>query len=133
MGSQPNRFTTADTVSQILSITEADPVVIVIDALDEVDEYVRDDLFAVLTQIVEGSRNVVKVFLSSRTDADICLAFDGCTGVCVDERINRTDIDNFVVHEGDRAIRRRKLLRGRVSESARLEIISTLRSKSQGM
>lgn len=133
VGSQPNRFTIADTVSQILRNTEADPVVIIIDALVEMDLYVRDDLFAALTRIVGESLNVIKVFLSSRRDADICLAFDGCTSVCVDEGMNHTDIDNFVVHEVDRAIRRRRLLRGRVSESARLEITSTLTSKAQGM
>ncbi|KAH7311602.1 ankyrin repeat-containing domain protein [Stachybotrys elegans] len=58
-------------VNFILELTVTDPVIIVVDALDEISEYHRPSLIHALEQIVVKSSSVVKVFLTSRNDSQI--------------------------------------------------------------
>jgi NACHT domain len=65
-----------ETVAHISAITEKDPITIVLDALDEVEEKERGDLFDALERVVQDSPNVVKIFVSSRNDGDIVERFE---------------------------------------------------------
>ncbi len=132
-GGQTPSLGMEEIVAHILNITADDPVILIVDALDEIDDIKRGDLFDALDQIVQQSHNVVKIFLSSRNDGDIVDRFDHCSNVRMDEGLNRDDINHFVLHEVDQAIKSKKLLRGRVTSRLREEIISTLCSGAQGM
>ena len=132
-GAQTKALDIEETVAHILNITADDPVILVVDALDEIDDVKRGDLFDAFDQIVQESQNVVKIFISSRNDGDIVDRFDHCLDVHIDENLNRDDITYFVQHKVDQAIKSKRLLRGRVTSLLRNEIITTLCSGAQGM
>ncbi|KAL8792023.1 MAG: hypothetical protein Q9195_005364 [Heterodermia aff. obscurata] len=122
-----------ETVAHILAITEEDPVTIVLDALDEVDDSERAELFDALDQIVQESPNVVKIFLSSRRDGDIVERFEPCTQIGLDHDMTHYDIRRFVEHKITEATATKKLLRGKVSPSLRDDIVKTLCEGANGM
>lgn len=55
-------------MTHILDITADNPVIMVIDAFDEVDDAVRSQLLDALEEIVLESQNLVKIFVSRRND-----------------------------------------------------------------
>ncbi|KAI1424997.1 ankyrin repeat-containing domain protein [Xylaria sp. FL1777] len=57
-----------DCVSLILRITATDPLIIIIDALYEIDDNKLPELIEALRQIVANSSNVVKIFLTARSN-----------------------------------------------------------------
>lgn len=122
-----------ETVAHVLAITEEDPVTIVLDALDEVDDSERVELFDTLEQIVQESQNVVKVFISSRRDGDIVERFEQCTQIRVDHNLIHHDIHRFVEHRVCEAITTKKLLRGKISSTLRDNIVKTLSEGAKGM
>ena len=117
----------------ILDITAVDPVTIVIDALDEVDESRRNVLFDALERIIQESQSVVKLFISSRNDGDIVERFEQYPNVGITSELNHLDIQSFVRSKIEAAIKSKKILRGKVSPDLRTEICKTLIAKSQGM
>lgn len=119
--------------AHILDIAKDDPITLVLDALDEVDYANRGELFDALEQIVQESQNVVKLFVSSRTDGDIVERFEQHSKVRIDDLLNHDDIQRFIEHEVAKSIRTKKLLRGKVSPSLRDDIIKTLSKKANGM
>ena len=121
-----------ETVEHILAITKEDSVIIILDALDEVDEE-RSDLFDALERIVQASDNVVKLFVSSRRDGDIVERFDQCAQVKIGDHMTKDDMERFIQHKVTEAITTRKMLRGRVSPSLRDDIIKTLTERANGM
>ena len=132
-GAQTPSLGKEEIVAHILNITADDPVILIVDALDEIDNQKRGDLFDALDQIVQESQNVVKIFLSSRDDGDIVDRFNRYSNVRIHQGLNRDDINHFVQHKVDQAIMSKKLLRGRVTSLLRDEIITTLCSSAQGM
>lgn len=132
-GAQIIRLEIPEIVEHILSITEDDPIVVILDALDEVNEAERGDLFGALEQIVQDSQNVVKIFISSRNDGDIVERFEQCSKVSVNKERNKSDIQHFIDHKVNQAIGHKKILRGKVSPSLRDEIVRTLAQKAQEM
>lgn len=132
-GAQISRLDMEEVVTQILNITAVDPVILVIDALDEVDENGRGDLFRSLERVVQESENVVKIFVSSRDDGDIVDSFEQHANISMDEGMNGEDIKSFVEFKVQEVIEKRRLLRGRVSSSLKSEFIETLTRRAQGM
>ena len=122
-----------ETVAHILAITEADPATIILDALDEVDDLERVELFDALEQIVQESHNVVKIFISSRTDGDIVERYEQCTQIRVDHDRTLHDIYKFVEHKVSEAISSKKILRGKVSSTLRNDIVKKLSEGANGM
>ncbi|KAI1739627.1 ankyrin repeat-containing domain protein [Xylaria scruposa] len=60
-----------DSVKFIQNVTAQYPITIVIDALDEIEEFNRPSLVEALKQIIADSLNIVKVFLTTRSDGHI--------------------------------------------------------------
>ena len=60
-----------DCVKLILNLTELDPVVIIVDAIDEVPSHNRFAFLDALRQIAEESANVVKIFATTRNDTQV--------------------------------------------------------------
>lgn len=119
--------------AHILAIAKDDPITMVLDALDEVDYANREWLFDALEQIVQESQNVVKLFVSSRTDGDILERFEQHSKVRIDDLVNHDDMQRFIKHKVAESIGTKKLLRGKVSPSLRDHIMKTLSEKANGM
>lgn len=132
-GAQISRLNTEDVVTHILAIAADDPIIIVVDALDEADEAERGDLFRSLEKILQESQNVVKIFVSSRNDGDIVDALEHYSNTNIEEGMNGEDIRKFAEYKVQEAIESKRLLRGRVSLSLRKEITETLLKGAQGM
>ena len=133
IGTKISRLDKDEIVAHILDITADNPVIIIIDALDEVDDVERGDLLDALEKLVRQSQNLTKIFVSSRNDEDIADRFKRCLNICINECLSHEDIKNFVKYKIEQAIKTQKLLRGKVSSHLRDEIVSTLTAKAQGM
>lgn len=109
-------------------------VTIVIDAVDECDPLLRDDLLETLEDIIQNSPTLVKIFVSSRDDQDIVCHLEGYPNLELSSERNSDDINNFLIFETDRLIQRRKLLRHTSDrDGLRSLIIERLREGAQGM
>lgn len=107
---------------------------IVLDALDECEPTTRELLFDVLDSIVaETSETPVKVFVTSRDDADIRKRYAGRPDVYIQDRDNSADISCYVRAEIGECIRRGRLLDGEVSAQLRDRIVSVLEAGANGM
>ena len=131
-GAQVSRLNIEEAITHILEITRDSPIVIVIDALDEIDEAERGDLFGALIRFLQESQNVAKIFVSSRRDGDIIDTFEQYPNIAIDG-MNGEDILHFIKYKVQEAIETKRLLRGRVSQSLREEIVGTLARRAQGM
>jgi hypothetical protein len=132
-GRAPERLSLSETVDLILDLLEAEPAIIVIDALDECDPTLRPDLIAALYTIIRKSDSPVKVFVSSRYDGDLASYLGDCPNVRVEEQDNKADIDHFVRIKVEQAIKEKRLIKGNVSQELKRKIIGTLTAGAQGM
>lgn len=122
-----------DSTELIIALLDDNPATIVIDALDECQESRRYELIKALNDIVNKSANLVKVFVSSRDDIDIVLELADAPNIFISASDNRKDIEDFVHHEVNYAIKHRRLLRGQVSDELKSRITSTLIDGAHGM
>ena len=106
---------------------------IVIDALDECDLAFRDELFDALTKILQRSNGLVKILVSSRNERDISCELSGCLNIEIEAKNNQADITQFVDHEVDYLIGKRRLLHGNVPDDLCQMIKQVLREKASGM
>lgn len=120
------RLQAADCVRLILDTTAANPATIVIDAVDEVQRSSRHVLLSALTQIVQQSLGIVKVFVTSRSDTNIHVQLEGAVAMRIENEHTRRDMDDFVYQQVSSLIQNRRLLNGTVSESLRQKIIRVL-------
>jgi hypothetical protein len=118
----------------IVSLLDIYPqTTIVIDALDEIDRESRKPFLESLNVIAQASKNLVKIFVSSRDDDDIVLEFEAIPYVYIDAADNAGDIERFIHREISSSIDRRILLRGKVNDQLKRQIISSLVEKADGM
>ena len=108
-GAQISRLNIDEAVTHILNIAADDPIIIVLDALDEVDEAERGDLFRSLEKILQESQNVAKIFVSSRNDGDIVDAFQHHSNIKIEEGMNGEDIRKFAECKVQEAIKKKRL------------------------
>lgn len=124
-----------EAVKMIIAITsERHLTYLVVDALDECDRNVRQDLLQMFERILETSSSLVKIFISSRDDQDIKLSLDRHLGISIRARDNKRDIEFYIQHTVDQYIRDRKILpiEG-VPESLKELIKRRLYEGAQGM
>lgn len=97
---------------------------IVLDALDECDPKTRESLFDVLDAVVGNAKtNLVKVFVTSRDDADLRKRFAARPEVYIQERDNSADVGQYIRTEIGKCIVKRKLLDGLVSEELKERVV----------
>lgn len=106
---------------------------IVVDALDEVDRASRQSFLEALNTIANTSKNLVKIFVSSRDDDDIVLKLKDVPNLYISTKDNMRDIERFVLREIDSSISKCKLLRGEVDDQLKTQIITALLEKANGM
>ena len=132
-GSEPVKLSIEDSTELIIALLDDNPATIIIDALDECQPNTRHELIKSLNDIVNKSANLVKVFVSSRDDIDLVLELADVPNIFISASDNRKDIEEFVHHEVENAIKRRRLLRGQVSDELKNRIIGTLIDGANGM
>ncbi|KAI9771411.1 MAG: hypothetical protein M1839_002801 [Geoglossum umbratile] len=132
-GCEPTKLSLAECIELILALTEINPAIIIIDALDECDPARRHELLMALERVIQESASLVKVFVSSRDDNDIVCRLDNCSNVLINANDNGKDIEDFVSRTLTKAIEDKRLLGGQVSEELKSRIIATLIRGAQGM
>ena len=116
----------ADCLKLILDTTAANPATVVIDAVDEIQPSLRHFLLSALTQIVQDSLSVVKVFVTSRDDSNIHALLPDSVAVRIQNNRTRNDMDVFVDREISSAIQNRRMLNGVVSDNLKQELMDVL-------
>lgn len=125
---------TTECVSLIVQLVDLNlQTTIVIDALDECNTVTRHELFRALRTIIVTSTSLVKIFVSSRNDDDIELEFSGEPNISIGVTDNVADIELYVRAEVERCIADKRLLKGKIEDSLKELVISSLISKAGGM
>lgn len=106
----------------VLGILGANPVVIIVDGVDEIEEHRRHELLDALVRIRDESASVVKIFLSSRDNSNVFATLVDASMLRVQETDTRQDMELFIEHCVSTAISTRNLLDGSVSDDLRKEI-----------
>ncbi|KAL9581026.1 MAG: hypothetical protein Q9212_004143 [Teloschistes hypoglaucus] len=132
-GLDPLKLSFGDCKDVILELTSQSPAIIMIDALDECDPKRRHELLQALSMTVQKSSNLVKIIISSRDDADIVCRLNSVPNVYIRSNDNGDDVDRFIEHELEKAIDDQRLLKGRVSEKLKKQILLALKTRANGM
>ena len=125
-GFEIKRLQAAECMRLILDTTAVNPATIVIDAVDEIESSSRHVLLSALTQIVEDSFSVVKVFVTSRDDSNIHALLSGALALRITNQNTRRDMDVFVHQVVSSAVQSRRLLNGVVSGPLKQELVGAL-------
>jgi hypothetical protein len=125
-GFNPRKLKQEECVNLILELTESNPAVIVIDAIDEVAEDGESILLNALKRLLNKSANVMKVFVTSRTHSHILALVDSDLTIHVDRNNVKNDIERLTNHLLTLAIDEKRLLRGKVSDELRAELQDSL-------
>lgn len=120
------KLQTADCLKLIIDTTAVNPASIVIDAVDEIQPSSRHVLLSGLTQIVQDSLSIVKVFVTSRDDSNIHALLSDALAVRIQNNRTRKDMNVFVSSEVSSAIQNRRMLNGVVSDSLRQDLMNVL-------
>ena len=106
---------------------------VVLDALDECSEEVREHLLQGLLSVISAAKCPFKVFIASRHNLDIETRLQGLPHVCIEARDNEEDIENYVRQMLTVAIQKKKLLRGNVSQELRKCMEDIILRDAKGM
>ncbi|KAG0643976.1 hypothetical protein HOY80DRAFT_1031491 [Tuber brumale] len=107
--------------------------ILVVDALDECDTNTRRELLEALKHIIASSKNLVKIFVSSRSNDDTTLQLEKFPNYHIEAKDNEGDIKKFVREKIDRSIEERELLRGDVSLELKELMYTRLVGGANGM
>ena len=106
---------------------------ICIDALDEVKTKTWLALLKALKNIIEKSKNLVKIFATTRMDTDILRQFEMFPRIELQPDDNIGDINQFVEAKLQSTIDDGLLLEGDVPDKLKVEICDVLCNRSKGM
>lgn len=82
----------------IEDVTAVDPVFIVLDALDEVEEAHRYELIEALTSLIKNAQNVVKILVTSRDDDQIIRLLAEAETLFIGPSETKEDMALFIRH-----------------------------------
>jgi Cdc6-like AAA superfamily ATPase len=80
MGFEIARLRTNDCIHMIVEIAVRDPLVIVVDAIDQIESMKRGELLDAFKELVRESSSVIKIFITSRDNNQVfryCLTAEG--------------------------------------------------------
>ena len=118
----------------LVQLTDIYPqTTICIDALDEVETETRLLLLKALKNIVEKSKNPVKIFATTRMDIDILRQLEMFPRIELQPDDNISDINRFVETKLQSIIDDGLLLEGDVPDELKVEICDVLCKRSKGM
>ena len=118
----------------LVQLTDIYPqTTVCIDALDEVETKTRLLLLQALKSIIEKSKNLVKIFATTRMDTDILRQFEMFPRIELQPDDNIGDINRFVEKKLQSAVDGGILLDGEVPDELKVEICDVLCMRSKGM
>jgi len=133
-GQEASRLTLNESQELLVQLTDIYPqTTICIDALDEVEHGIRVQLLKSLKHVVERSKNLVKIFATTRMDTDILRQFEMFPRIELQPDDNVSDINQFVETKVQSTIDDGLLLDGDVHRELKLEICNALCTRSKGM
>ena len=133
-GQKSSRLTLTESQELLVQLTDIYPqTTICIDALDEVENGIRMQLLKSLKHIVETSKNLVKIFATTRMDTDILRQFEMFPRIELQPDDNVSDINQFVGTKVQSTINDGLLLGGVVDHALKAEICDVLCERSKGM
>ncbi len=111
-----------------------DMTIIVVDALDECDPNLRQDLLDAFEHILKESAGLIKIFISSRNDQDIVYTLRDYPNVDISSDMNTADIEAYVKTETQNLVRCGRLLRNSgAKDQMTASIIEHVSSGADGM
>ena len=133
-GQTSSRLSLKESQELFIQLTDIYPqTTICVDALDEVEIDTRLLFLKALINIIEKSKNLVKIFATTRMDADILRQFEKFPMIELQPDDNISDITQFVKTKIQSTIDDCKLLDGDVSDTLKVEICDVLCKRSRGM
>lgn len=105
-----------ESVECILDLANEDPLTIIIDAVDEVAEADRHRLLGSLNRIVANAENVVKIFVTSRNDAQVFALLSSARKINVTPEDAAKDVQAFIRRQLSEIITQKRLLNGAVRD-----------------
>jgi len=105
---------------------------ILIDAVDEIFPDKQHQFFEVLRNLINDDNIMVKVWISSRGETDIRLAFTQTEEIVI-HRQHQGEIRTYVEREVTELVRKKTLLYGEVDGDLKRQIVSRISEKSEGM
>ncbi|KAE8440485.1 hypothetical protein EG329_007429 [Mollisiaceae sp. DMI_Dod_QoI] len=101
---------------------------LILDALDECDPDSRDRLVEIIELLLSSSKSLLRVFISSRPDADIRDRFLSRPNIKIQATNNQDDIKKFVNEE---IVKHRRW--NKISAQLRDDVVKTILARSEGM
>ncbi|KAI5790570.1 hypothetical protein FPQ18DRAFT_277531, partial [Pyronema domesticum] len=133
-GQISSRLSLSESRELLVQLTDIYPrTMICIDALDEVAEDKRIYLLKALNYVITESKNLVKIFATTRMDPEIVTHFEMFPRIELQPDDNDSDINQFVKTRVKSTIDDRQLLSGNVSDELQIEICEVLCKRSKGM
>lgn len=120
------KLRTQDCVRLILELAEQDPITIIIDAIDTIEEIERHSLMSALEMVISEADNVVKILITSRSSACARVASVANKRIQITRQEAQQDMTSFVSHLIDEAASNMLLLEGNVSSALRDLLVKTL-------
>ena len=133
-GQRSSRLSLGESEELLVKLMDIYPqTTICIDALDEVEAKTRIHLLKTLKNIIEKSKNLVKIFATTRMDPDILRQFEMFPRIELEPGDNMGDIIQFVKAKLQSTIDDGLLLDGDVPDDLKSEICDALCRRSRGM
>ena len=133
-GQRSSRLSLGESEELLVKLMDIYPqTTICIDALDEVETKTRIHLLKALKNIIEKSKNLVRIFATTRMDPDILRQFEMFPRIELEPDDNIADIKQFVKTKLQSTIDDGLLLDGDVSDELKAEICDALYRRSRGM
>ena len=133
-GQRSSRLSLVESQEILVQLTDIYPqTTICIDALDEVETKTRLLLLQALKSIIEKSKNLVKIFATTRMDTDILPQVEAFPRIELQPDDNIGDINQFVKAKLQSTIDNGQLLEGDVPDELKVDIWDALCKQSRGM
>lgn len=113
------KLRTKDCARLILELAEEDPITIIIDGLDSIDDDDRYTLVKALDDMVSQADNVVKIFITSRSSNRVAMTPTAAFKIQITPESTRQDMEAFMRHQIDAALAAKLRLGGVVSFDTR--------------
>lgn len=117
----------------IAELLQSDEVIIIIDAIDEIDITDRHHLLKELIALRDDSSRVTKMLLSSRDDTNLTQWLEGAPELRLQASLTEADMEHFIRHCVSTAVDNKHLLDGRVDPIFQSQIEYYLLDRAGGM